>query len=133
MQATLPLPLISYTLQLQFLSSSSFSRRRRNLQLTKMSVDLKYENIHNDDIEDSSTEVDESLMGDDKHLNRYRKSSKRRSIWSILNQARWFLDTLLLLVIVGLLMRGQSRRGVPTTSEHEIGGDITGVGPHREF
>lgn len=96
----------------------------------------KYENVRVDDNDDSSiTEVEDSLMGDEKQITReeYRQrytKSKRLSCLSILKEARWFLDTFLLLVIVGLLVRGQYRDSVPKNSEHEVGGDFTGVGPH---
>jgi hypothetical protein len=36
----------------------------------------------------------------------------------------------LLLVIVWLLVRDQSQKAMPMTSENEVGGDFTGVGPH---
>lgn len=102
-----------------------------------MSSQLKYENIQVDDHDDLSiTEVDESLMGDEKDLNttefqnRYQKRSKRVRCLSILKEARWFIDTILLVFIVVILLRGQSRNTTPKTSEHEVGGDITGLGPH---
>lgn len=99
-----------------------------------MASQLKYENVNIDDHDDSSiTEVDESLMGDDKlndDLRRYTRKSKRSSCLSFLKEARWYLDTLLLLVIVGLVWRGQREASIPKTSEHEVGGDMTGVGPH---
>jgi len=102
-----------------------------------MASQLKYENLHLDDHDDLSiTEVDESLMGDEKDLHaaefphRYQKRSKRVRCLSILKEARWFIDTVLLIFIVVLLLRGQSRNANPKTSEHEVGGDITGLGPH---
>jgi len=102
-----------------------------------MAAQPRYENLQLDDHDDSSiTEVEESLMGDEKQMHRdeFRqrcsKKSKRRTCLTILNQARWFLDTILLLVIVGLLLRDQSQKADLSTSEHEVGGDMTGVGPH---
>jgi len=102
-----------------------------------MATEPRYENLQLDDHDDSSiTEVEESLMGDEKQMHRdefrqrYTKKSKRRTCLTILNQARWFLDTILLLVIVGLLLRNQSENAIPKNSEHEVGGDMTGVGPH---
>jgi hypothetical protein len=102
-----------------------------------MTSQLKYENVRFDDHEDSSTtEVEESLMGDEKQMygeefrERYATKSKRVACLSILNQARWFLDTVLLLVIMGLLVRDQWQKAIPKTSENEVGGDFTGVGPH---
>lgn len=102
-----------------------------------MTSQLTYENVPFDDREDSSTtDVEESLMGDEKQMHgenfnqRYTRNSKRKTCLSSLNQARWFLDTILLLVIVGLLVRDQSQRAIPKTSETEVGGDFTGVSPH---
>jgi hypothetical protein len=102
-----------------------------------MASQLKYENVHLDDQDDSSTtEVEESLMGDEKQMHgeefreRYTRKSKRKTCISMLKEARWFLDTILLLVIVVLLLRLQSQKDIPKTSEHEVGGDLTGVGPH---
>lgn len=102
-----------------------------------MTSQLNYENVPIYDHEDSSTtEVEESLMGDEKVMHgeefrqRYAAKSKRVACLSIFNQARWFLDTILLLVIVVLLVRDQSQKAIPRTSENEVGGDFTGVGPH---
>ncbi|PMD57178.1 uncharacterized protein K444DRAFT_632315 [Hyaloscypha bicolor E] len=102
-----------------------------------MASQLKYKNVPIDDHEDSSTtEVEESLMGDEKQMygeefrQKYATKSKRVTCLSIINQARWFLDAVLLLVIVGLLARDQSQKAIPKTSENEVGGDFTGVGPH---
>ncbi|KUJ18803.1 uncharacterized protein LY89DRAFT_706441 [Mollisia scopiformis] len=92
-----------------------------------MAGQLKYENLQLDDHDDSSiTEVDESLMGDEKHMG-YKRKSRRPTWWSILKGS---LDTVLLLVIVALLLQYQSPKGTPKTSENEVGGDLTGVGPH---
>ena len=97
----------------------------------------KYENVHSEDRDDLSiTEVEESLMGDEGQMHRdelrkgYMAKSKKVTCLSILKEGRWFLDTALLLVIVVLLLRNQSEQSVPKTSEHEAGGDFTGVGPH---
>ena len=97
----------------------------------------KYENVQHDDRDDLSiTEVEESLMGDDRQAHRddlrkgYMAKSKRTTCLSILKEGRWFLDTALLLVIVVLLLRNQSQKSIPKTSEHEVTGDFTGVGPH---
>jgi hypothetical protein len=102
-----------------------------------MASQLKYENVQVDDHDDSSiTEVEESLMGDQKQMHleefheRYITKSKRITFLSILKQARWLLDIVLLLVIIGLLLRDQSQKANLKTSEHEVGGDFTGVGPH---
>jgi len=97
----------------------------------------QYENVQYDDHDDLSiTEVEESLIGDEKrmHVEEFRQiyttTSKKITCLSILKEARWFLDTILLLVLVGLLLRDQSKKEIPKTSEHEVGGDFTGVGPH---
>ncbi|KAH6718010.1 hypothetical protein BKA61DRAFT_641769 [Leptodontidium sp. MPI-SDFR-AT-0119] len=102
-----------------------------------MASQLKYENVQMDDQDDSSiTEVEESLMGDEKHLSaeefrqRYTRKPRRTTCLSILKEARWFLDIGLLLVVIALLLRNQSQNAIPKTSEHEVGGDMTGVGPH---
>lgn len=102
-----------------------------------MTSQPKYENVQMDEQDDCSiTEVDESLMGDEKHLTaeefrqRYARRSKTTSCLSVLKEARWFLDIGLLLVIIALLLRNQSQNAIPKTSEHEVGGDMTGVGPH---
>ncbi|KAH6669775.1 hypothetical protein B0J14DRAFT_104041 [Halenospora varia] len=98
---------------------------------------LSYAHIQHDDQDNSSTtDVEESLMGDEKQMHmeefhrNYTTTSKRTTCLSILRDARWFLDTILLLVIVGLLLQDRLQKVNSTTSEHEIGGDITGVGPH---
>lgn len=120
------------------IASSILSFQRIQFNSTSMASQLKYENVHMDDHDDSSiTEVDESLMGDEKLMNDelrpYTRRSKRSSCVAFLKEARWYLDTLLLLVIVGLVWRGQREASIPKTSEHEVGGDMTGVGPHCEL
>ena len=104
-----------------------------------MANQLKYQNLDERDDSSSITEV-ESLMDDEKHTNdeefgrrRYRNTSKKISCWMMLKEARFFLDTILLLVIVGLLLRNQSLESTPKTSEKDAGGDVTGVGPHCTF
>lgn len=102
-----------------------------------MTSPIKYDNIPFEDHEGSSTTDVESLKGDEKYTQGeefggqiYAPKSKRSTCLSVIKQARWFLDTLLLLVIVGLLVRDQRQRALPKTSEHEVGGDFTGVSPH---
>ncbi|KAK4210916.1 hypothetical protein QBC37DRAFT_291445 [Rhypophila decipiens] len=81
----------------------------------------------------SSTEVDESLMGDEKQWHKQQphqqsgSRSMRSRIMSVLWSARWFVDTLLLLAILGLLVRDQMRK--PEVNQWDFGGDFTGVGP----
>lgn len=103
-----------------------------------MANQLKYQNL--DERDDSSmTEVEDSLMGDEKQIDggefgrRYRPKSKRTSCLTILKEGRFFLDTILLLVIVGLLVGNRAQEVIPKTSEKDVGGDMTGVGPHRMF
>jgi hypothetical protein len=106
-----------------------------------MASQLKYQNVQQlDDHDDaSSTEVEESLIGDQKQMEleefeqRYTQKPKRALCLSILKGSRWCVEIVLLLVIVGLLLRDQSQKAIPKTSEHEVGGDMTGVGPHCTY
>jgi hypothetical protein len=105
-------------------------------------ADVRKQDQHHDD--DSSTEV-ESLVGgekqwanDDYHSRSYR--SKRRTCWQrSVGALRWFTIIALQIVIIGLLARDQgllmdSKWGrSPRTSENEVGGDVTGWGPHSEY
>lgn len=80
----------------------------------------------------SSTEVDESLMGDEKQWHRQQSHQQparrpRNRVRSILWSSRWVIDTLLLLAILGLLVRDQLRK--PDVNQWDFGGDFTGVGP----
>jgi hypothetical protein len=96
---------------------------------------------HHDD--DSSTEV-ESLVGIEKgwaaedFSSRNTRRSKRSTCVSILKASRWFVVIGLQLIIVGLLAKDlgliQSQWWkTRSTSEHEVGGDMTGWGPHSEL
>jgi hypothetical protein len=104
----------------------------------------EYKNIdtvdHHDD--DSSTEV-ESLVGLDKqwvHDQDYQsrtRRSKRNVLVTVVKTARWWLVIGLQLVIVALLARDQGLlldrwlgTSSKSTSANEVGGDITGWGPH---
>jgi len=95
----------------------------------------KYENIkHVDDHCEtgSTTEVEESLMGDEKqwHNQRHHLQTKRTirsKIASIFSTCRWVIDTALLVVILLLLLRDKSREA--PVNQWDIGGDLTGVGP----
>ena len=94
----------------------------------------KYENIQltSDDHDESSTEVDESLMGDEKqwdgeHMQSLSKRQRRSRLLSALSSCRWIVDTLLLLVILGLLVREQLRKR--PVNPWDFTGDMTGVGP----
>ena len=94
----------------------------------------KYENVRLDEQEhdDSSTEVDESLLGDEKH---WREDglqwSKKRRVLSRANSLWWIIDTTLLLAILGLLIRDQMR--TPPVNQWDFGQDFTGVGPKGAY
>ncbi|KAK3936449.1 hypothetical protein QBC46DRAFT_269596 [Diplogelasinospora grovesii] len=93
----------------------------------------KYENVDDRDHDDlearSSTEVDESLMGDEKQWQHQRaaRRSTRSRVATFLRSHRWIIDTSLLLVILGLLVRDKLKE--PPANQWEFGGDFTGVGP----
>ncbi|KAK0629492.1 hypothetical protein B0T17DRAFT_525637 [Bombardia bombarda] len=95
----------------------------------------KYEDVEqldaHDDASLSNTEVDESLMGDEKqwyqHQQTRRPSSKTSKVRSLWRSYRWIIDTSLLLIILGLLARDQLRQ--PAVNKWDFGGDFTGVGP----
>lgn len=103
----------------------------------------EYKNVRGDDHhdDDSSTEV-ESLVGMEKQwvADEFKSRtlrSKRNTCLSILKASRWFVVIGLQLVIVGLLARDQGLLldqwgGTRSTSEHEIGGDVTGWGKHSK-
>lgn len=96
---------------------------------------------HHDD--DSSTEV-ESLVGMEKQwaadtFTRSRRS-KRNACVDIIKASRWFVIIGLQLIMVGLLAKDQGmlrQLGLGTnkksTSAGDVGGDITGWGPHSEW
>lgn len=96
---------------------------------------------HHDD--DSSTEV-ESLVGGGKEwttgdYHSQRLSSRRRVLCPpIIAALRWILIIGLQLVIIALLARDQglldsTRWRGRSTSANEVGGDITGWGPHSMY
>ncbi|ORY68483.1 uncharacterized protein BCR38DRAFT_335827 [Pseudomassariella vexata] len=93
----------------------------------------KFENMALDDPDDrSSTEVEDSLMGREKQwqlegLPRSAGNSRRTRICATLNSYRWMIDTFLLLLILGLVVRGQLRE--TPLSPFDFNGDLTGVGP----
>ncbi|KAK0652484.1 hypothetical protein B0T16DRAFT_426963 [Cercophora newfieldiana] len=95
-------------------------------------LDHKYESIeHADDHGEagSHTEVDESLMGDEKQWHQHHhlqpRPTLRRRISSIFTTCRWVIDTALLVIILILLLRDKQRED--PSNQWEIGGDITGV------
>ena len=73
---------------------------------------------------DSSTEVDEDWDTE----NAVRPRRRRTTIWRWLRRYRWMLDTILLLVIVGLLVEKRWQRHVKS-HVYELAGDITGFAP----
>lgn len=100
-----------------------------------------YKNVpaidHHDD--DSSTEV-ESLVGMEKQwaadtFSRGRRS-KRSACVGIVKASRWFVVIGLQLVMVALLAKDQGMLrqlglgGKRSSSASEVGGDVTGWGPH---
>ena len=100
-------------------------------------TDVQVQDHHDDD---SSTEV-ESLVGGEKSwaTNGYTRPSRsrRETLWTpCLSALRWFIVIALQIVIVGLLAREQGLlmdskwTRAATTSEKEVGGDMTGWGPH---
>lgn len=95
-----------------------------------------YENVSlSDDHEEmmSNTEVDESLMGDEKEWQTtgMRRRSRRKAISSVLDKYRWHLDGFLLFVIAALaaVLLLQARRRADPSSRWQVGGDYTGNGP----
>lgn len=98
-----------------------------------------YENMpaedydHDNDESLSNTQVDDSLMGDDKLWSEkdLRPRTRRNKFYSILRSCRWMIDTSLLLIILGFIVREQWR--TPEVNEWQIGGDMTGVGPKCKY
>ncbi|KAI7913220.1 hypothetical protein M9X92_009587 [Pyricularia oryzae] len=94
-----------------------------------------YANIDEHDDGRSSTEVDESLMGmdEEKHYSRRdhmlpsrRPKTLAAKLLAPFKSGRWLIDTALLLVIIGLLVKDKWKE---VGNPWQIGGDITGVGP----
>ncbi|KAK0120278.1 hypothetical protein ONS95_011684 [Cadophora gregata] len=100
-----------------------------------MDSDIGYKNIYISDEHDheevlSTTEVDESLMGDEKPL-QDRRISKTQSCMDTIRSFRWILDTSLLLIIIGLLLliRHEWAQRETLPASWQVGGDYTGAGP----
>lgn len=101
----------------------------------------KYANLRHVDDRDgsrSSTEVEESLMGDEKqwHDIELSRPTTRRTkcgrVVAAFRSSRWMIDTALLLIILGLLVKDQWRKpetGEKDTNPWQFGQDLTGVGP----
>lgn len=99
-----------------------------------------YENVSlSDDHEEtmSNTEVDESLMGDEKewHTSGMQWRSRRRTITVLLDSYRWHIDAFLLFVITVLaaLLLLQARRRDEPSTRWQVGGDYTGNAPKRSL
>jgi hypothetical protein len=103
-----------------------------------MDKDAKYETVQFDDHDDrSSTEVEESLIGDQDKRCRHcfarqelernkteREKRRRRERWSFISGV---VNTVLLLANVGLLVNELTRQ--PRVNTWDFGGDLTGVSP----
>ena len=91
----------------------------------------KYENLDYLDYQveaGSHTEVEDSLMGDEKRWHHQDPEQSRRSrAAALFNSYRWIIDTSLLVTILVLLLRDRWRE--PPTNQWDFGGDFTGVGP----
>ncbi|KAK6220072.1 hypothetical protein QIS74_05574 [Colletotrichum tabaci] len=102
--------------------------------------EAKYENLgigDHDHDDRSSTEVEESLIGaEDKacrsclaqeyHRPTVAARTRRKNrCLAMLSSSRWFVDTILLFVILGLLVRQQTQ--TPPVNTLDFGGDLTGV------
>lgn len=102
--------------------------------------DLDHDRDHSSDHDESSTEVGDSLIGEDEKQwdnidledarSRHRRTAGERiaAALAAARSHRWLIDTLLLVVILGLLLLLHAR-GRPHAS-WQVGGDYTGEGPH---
>ncbi|RBQ68744.1 hypothetical protein VDGD_21581 [Verticillium dahliae] len=106
-----------------------------------MAKDTGYETVQFEDHSDdrSSTEVEESLIGDEKPcrkcyaakaLERTRPERQGRRWRQRLGALSGVVNTLLLLANLGLLVRQMTRE--PRVNMWDFGGDLTGVGPRCE-
>lgn len=97
-----------------------------------------------EDHDDSATEVGDSLPGADEekcwgeqHRNEQTPRSRMRRLCEFAFSLRSLLDTVLLLVIVGLLLERRSSQTQPPRQEShgrlESLGDITGFAPRSKF
>jgi hypothetical protein len=91
----------------------------------------KYENVQLEDHDEagSNTEVEDSLMGDEKkwHEHDFQRSQKRSRRCKLLSALRAGCNTILLLAILGLLVLQQLR--TTPRNQWDFGGDFTGVAP----
>lgn len=89
----------------------------------------------------SSTEVDESVMGDEKHWRQHEchhhshdKESTARKYMTRFRRYRWIVDTLLLCVNISLsLLLVRDFWKEKSVSTIQVGGDVTGLGPDCRF
>lgn len=83
----------------------------------------------------SSTEVDESLLEfgknwqNEEEPGRPRRRTKERTCFPKLRSFRWVIDTALLIIILGLLIKDHRRQSGSQENKYETGGDFTGVHP----
>ena len=84
----------------------------------------RYDALHNVDESDSSTEVDDAWDTE----NAVRPRRKSNTFWMWVKRCRWMLDTVLLLVIAGLLAEKRWRHHAKSHL-YELTGDITGFAP----
>lgn len=100
---------------------------------------------HSDTYDESTTEFDESLMGDDKQwhsIDLNAQGKQTGSTWKevkiLLRRYRWLIDTLLLLTNIGLslglslLLYYQFEDAKFPSRMTQIGGDYSGAGPQCE-
>jgi hypothetical protein len=102
-------------------------------------MDAIHHKYQSDDRDDrSSTEVEESLMGDehkwrDVDLGRPTRKTRMSRFTAILRSMSGVVNTLLLLGIFGLLLRNQFREeSKKPLNTWQIGGDMTDVAPECE-
>lgn len=84
----------------------------------------------------SVTDVEDSLIGDEKHrldvpfTKQQREPRKKCSTLISSSTIRGLIDTALLIIIIGLVLRQSTGDETIKTSEKDVGGDFTGVSPH---
>lgn len=93
-----------------------------------MSLKHKYHDLalNNEDQDRSSSEADESLIGDKSEWQSAQRQTWRSRAWSRVTSNWWIIDTCLLLVILTLLVEPRLQR---TRNEFEFAGDLTGFAP----
>jgi hypothetical protein len=104
------------------------------------SIHHKYQSTNTEERDDrSSTEVEESLMGDeqkwhDEALRRPTRISKFDRIFAVLRSLSGVVNTILLLGILAILLRNQFKQEPDKPlNTWQFGGDMTGVGPECEL